>query len=756
MRLKLKPTGKLRKVSLIVFLSIVLSLEWGSTLQGQSPISADALAAGHQSHSLLSKFTLFGDTVDPNCESSGITLNWVFCGIYDGISDSATFILTHLIEPELKTAPLCLNGTGPNCSPHDPTYAIWSNFRVYGDIFLVIALLVIVFGEAIGGGVIDSYTVKRTLPRLLAAAILINLSIYIVAFALDVGNILGGGIGSLITAPLQGAGAFTIHPNGTVATAEVGALGIIGLAFAAKGAAGALTSKAGLKALFTLKGGSVLIDGILIPAFLLFVAILATIAVRKAIILALVFVSPVAFALYALPNTEQYFKRWWKLLQEMVLVYPIIVLMFAVSDVLSVTVEAPTATTGAASAGVNLLLSFVFLIIPLFMIPFSFKLAGGVLGRIHDFVDNGRQKAHSWNEGRRERGKAKWKAADVQTRSDRYAAMQKYASTKGKPFRGLVGGMAGFYGGYNIEAEASKIRADTAKEVNDQIATGKDDEIRGLLIDKKTAERKVENGKVQYRSLGGQWVDEAAVDAGQARWGHDTFAMQAALSYEMRKADSEEDVARIRSNFGNTAKALGVSRTAAQGMWIGAAFENQNQHLEFKYRDWETGQMSADNARKFASEAYEKKGSYQMAQMHASTIESLSTAYDVAERAGDTETMDKIAAVAETFMTRYGGAAGGAGAPDDPAQQAVAAQQAQQAAAWAATMGATPVGTGAPGAAGGPVPQAEPVVQTNTPGAGHVAEKVRQLAVKTGVYRPLSRPTDIGPEDSGPTIDRQN
>jgi len=84
---------------------------------------------------------------------------------------------------------------------------VWSSFRLYGDIVLVIALLVIVFGEAIGGGVIDAYTAKKVLPRILIAAILINLSIYIVAALEDIVNIVGSGLDSLIRLPFQNAAA---------------------------------------------------------------------------------------------------------------------------------------------------------------------------------------------------------------------------------------------------------------------------------------------------------------------------------------------------------------------------------------------------------------------------------------------------------------------------------------------------------------------------------------------------------------------
>ncbi|HVI60911.1 MAG TPA: hypothetical protein VM535_02000, partial [Candidatus Saccharimonadales bacterium] len=137
----------------------------------------------------------------PNCENQGGPLGWILCGVFDIMSDGAQWIFANLLEPFLITAPVSTN-------PQDPSFQIWSNLRIYGNVFLIIALLVIVFGESIGGGMIDAYTAKKVLPRLLVAAILINLSIYIVGFLVDFTNILGKGVGILLTEPLthcQGA-----------------------------------------------------------------------------------------------------------------------------------------------------------------------------------------------------------------------------------------------------------------------------------------------------------------------------------------------------------------------------------------------------------------------------------------------------------------------------------------------------------------------------------------------------------------------
>lgn len=336
----------------------------------------------------------------PTCESSSdFSLSWIFCPVIEGLASAVDGIYSSLIQPLLQVKPVDISN-----SNGDPThtFAIWSNFRIYGDVLLVIALLVVVFGESIGGGLIDAYTAKKILPRLLVAAILINISIFIVAFAVDITNIAGNGIESLIQAPFHtaacaaqnkhfsaGQSCFALNISG--AAADVGGLGVIGLVGAGAG---------GIWAAAT---GSVIATGILwpllefllimvlIPALLIFVAILATLLFRQGLILFLVLISPIAFALYCLPNTEQYFRKWWDLLFKTLLIYPLIAVIFALANVLSVTID--STTTGIAKPFADFL-AILALLSPLFLIPFSFRIAGGVIGQFHDLATNARKRAH--------------------------------------------------------------------------------------------------------------------------------------------------------------------------------------------------------------------------------------------------------------------------------------------------------------------------------------------------------------------------
>ncbi|HXR50333.1 MAG TPA: hypothetical protein VN778_04885, partial [Verrucomicrobiae bacterium] len=610
------------------------------------------------------------------------------------------------------------------------------------------------------------------LPRLLIAAVLINLSIYLVALAVDITNVVGNGVEALIEGPFKNAGAFKLHIGG--------AAGDVGM--------GALLGSAGL--IWKLSLAPALLEFlafvVVLPAFLTFIAILVTVILRRGLILFLILISPVAFALYCLPNTEQYFRKWWDLLLRTLIVYPIIAAAFAIGNVLSVTMS--STSSGLIDGTLAQLLGIIALFVPLLLIPYSFRLAGGFLGRAHDAVTSVRDRAHKATEGRRQRAQSHLTRASIQGRQNWYSTLQDSASRGGAFRRRGLGGLARAVGGYNIEARSSAANAEIGKEFNDIIATGKDDEIGGLSVDKRYAQsRTTSDGRKQFKSLGGAWINEADVDAGHRRWGGNAYAMQASLAYEMRKADTEQDVQRIASDYHNVAQANGLTDQQAAGAWIGAAFQNQDKHLQFKYTNWQTGQMDADQRESFMSEIYEKRGSYNMAQMHAGTIGQVIQANRDAQaviansptgltgqaRQDEIDQAKRMqgqaASIAESFVSRWGGGSGIGGEGAELAatmqQQAAAAAAVQQQVAQGPATGTQQAGPqipasvargavnlGQPRAAGG----LGPTVQTNTPGAAHVAERVRQLAVETGVYQTLDPSSDTRPSQGPPPISRQN
>lgn len=461
-----------------------------------------------------------------SCEKGGAPLDWILCPIFNGVSDSSDWLLKNIIQPELRTDAICLSPDGKNCEDStNAVYTVWSSFRIYGNIFLVIALLFIVFGQAIGGGIVDAYTAKKVLPRLLAAAILINLSIYIVAALVDITNVIGTSIGQVMTAPLQGKGAFEIHPSGIQQAAVVGGAGAAGLL--GIGSLLALPSFAGISFIFV---------ALVIPAALAVIAIFVTIALRKAVIIALIIVSPVAFALYCLPNTEKYFKKWWDLLSQMLLIYPIITVIFAVSSIMSV-------ITGGTNSGnmLNAMLSFMFLIIPLFLIPYSFKLAGNALGQLHGAVTGGAARLGKMNESRRDKAKAGFQRKALSKTSGIYNS---------KPMQGVANSRLANKGrfnpvGYGLQRKSGALQQQVAIAGAD---LGKDPRAQAIQHDDSTL-RAATYGGYSEAVTGLRQHFQKDVDAGKMT---DTEA----------KAEAQRGARAVQSSvgFGN-----------AQAMWAAQA-----------------------------------------------------------------------------------------------------------------------------------------------------------------------------------------
>lgn len=298
---------------------------------------------------------------NPSCETTKNPMSWILCPIINGIAELADFVFQNLIQPLLVSRDIGYTNTTSGI------YRAWSSFRTIANILLILALLVIVFGQAIGGGIVDAYTAKKALPRLFAAAILINISIYLVAFALDITNIIGAGISNIIYAPFQGAGEFKIQ-LGNVSSGGL-LVGLFGAGAAIWAAGSAITSVLPWIGLF-----------VVLPAVLAFLGVLVTLVIRQGIIIMLVLVSPLAFLAFVLPNTERYFKQWWNLLLKTLLVYPIVMVIFAVADVLASVLSGsfPLAVQWLADV-----ISIVLLILPLFLVPFAFKLAGGAIGSLY-------------------------------------------------------------------------------------------------------------------------------------------------------------------------------------------------------------------------------------------------------------------------------------------------------------------------------------------------------------------------------------
>jgi hypothetical protein len=186
----------------------------------------------------------------------------------------------------------------------------------------VIAFFAIIFSQATSIG-ISNYGIKRLLPRLVLIAVFTNLSYFVCSFLVDVFNILGIGIMNLF-AIVNGGQAGTVSVSDTTAAVSAGAIiAVITWAIAS--------------------GAIVEIFPILVTAFLAFLLMIIILVLRQAVIIFLVVLSPLAFVAGLLPGTQNWFRRWFDTFTALLIMYPLIMGLFAAANIASQILSAATA-----------------------------------------------------------------------------------------------------------------------------------------------------------------------------------------------------------------------------------------------------------------------------------------------------------------------------------------------------------------------------------------------------------------------------
>ena len=252
--------------------------------------------------------------LDGVCYNAGVEgMAWILCPTMNNMAKT-TDMFTGIIDNLLSIDPMLYSDSNDG-----GVKVAWGYFRDIANVFMIVILLVIIVSQLTGYG-IDNYGIKKMLPKLVMMAVAINFSYYICAIAIDASNIVGSalndlfrGIGDSIS---DGAGA-----EGVIS-------GIISSIFAAAGVAGSVGGT--IITVATLTMGSVGMGGVviaiilaLIPAILAVLMFFLTLGARNIVILVFAAISPMAFACYILPNTQNLFKKWWNIFRVALLVYPI-------------------------------------------------------------------------------------------------------------------------------------------------------------------------------------------------------------------------------------------------------------------------------------------------------------------------------------------------------------------------------------------------------------------------------------------------
>ena len=300
-------------------------------------------------------------------------LAWVLCPAVQLIASATNFFENNIIVPFMTISPLTTNND-------NPIYILWQNIRNVANVGFIIFFFIVIFSQATSIG-ISNYGIKRILPKMAFVVIGVNLSYFLVAFVIDAFNIFGAGISQLVTAALQQAGTQQLN-TGTSASDVRSAFTLGGAALLTIVASGG----AAIGWFFSFLG----------IALLVVMVVVVVLVVRQMAIIMLVILAPVAILMYMLPNTEGYFNKWRKMLIQLLMMYPMIVLLFAAGKIFGMILQQPDfkiageGVSDDVAQAVRVILQFVVYVVPLVFLPATFAASGALMGRAWGFLHNAR------------------------------------------------------------------------------------------------------------------------------------------------------------------------------------------------------------------------------------------------------------------------------------------------------------------------------------------------------------------------------
>ena len=305
------------------------------------------------------------NSTSTSCDVQGI--GWIICPVSNWLADGIDFMYSALQE-FLKTKPL------ETTNQNSGIYLAWVIMRNISNVAFIVAFLVIIYSQLTSVG-ISNYGVKKMLPRLVIAAVLVNLSFTFCAVLLDLSNVTGYafqdafmGIKNTISTVGENTGVGWTWSEVIVMILSNGALagGVV-----ATVAMGAELLPLALSAL--------------VGIGLVLLLVLLIMAARQALIVILIIISPLAFVCYLLPGTEKWFKKWRDLFFTMLVFFPAFAVVFGGAQLAGIII---IQNATGANGGIMQILGMVVQVIPLALAPIIMKLSGGVLGKFAGFVND--------------------------------------------------------------------------------------------------------------------------------------------------------------------------------------------------------------------------------------------------------------------------------------------------------------------------------------------------------------------------------
>ncbi len=246
------------------------------------------------------------------------TVGWVICPTMRSIAKLADYGFAYINDNFLRIDYALVDD-------QSGTYTAWEIMRTVANAAFVVAFMVLVYSQISGRGS-GGYSIKRLLPRLIVAAIAVNISYFLCVILIDISNIMGDSILFIMNDQVAsrignsvmpiGGNAGGAFQDGTLATLTA-----------------AVLQKTGVAWVLLAPVAAVIVSVATICAAMLILLIM-----RKTIVALLVLVSPLLFVAYLLPNLERFFTAGVRLFIQMIMLYPIIALLLGAGQIASTTI----------------------------------------------------------------------------------------------------------------------------------------------------------------------------------------------------------------------------------------------------------------------------------------------------------------------------------------------------------------------------------------------------------------------------------
>ncbi|MCL2371210.1 hypothetical protein FWC63_00485 [Candidatus Saccharibacteria bacterium] len=309
-----------------------------------------------------------GEAIEVTCDLG--PLGWALCPIITGLNDMLGSMYGWL-ENNFLRMELSFYDTDT------PTHYAWGTFRNIANVLFVIFFLVVIFSQVTSIG-ISNYGIKKMLPEIIVAAVLINLSFFITQAMIDLSNIIGYQIHQLLTGIASQIG------NIQFGAGEGGLLGTLALILGIAGTVSVvgMVLTGGFGALFAV--AMIFLISALIAIVMLFVILV----MRQVGIIILVVIAPLAFAARILPNTARLFNSWWKMFVSLLVVYPACSLVIGAGVLAGTIITNGVVLNEDASAADQIrgIAGMIAMIAPYFAVITIIKGSLGGLGKIGAMV----------------------------------------------------------------------------------------------------------------------------------------------------------------------------------------------------------------------------------------------------------------------------------------------------------------------------------------------------------------------------------